>query len=44
MKNRHDLKVRNRNRFLTPLNLDKVHKMIEAARDGLGGGVSALQV
>ena len=44
MTNGHDLKVRKRNGSLTPLNLDKVHKMVEEACDGLGGGVSASQV
>jgi len=44
MTNGHDLKVRKRNGSLTPLNLDKVHKMVEEACEGLGGGVSASQV
>jgi ribonucleoside-diphosphate reductase alpha chain len=44
MTNGHDLKVRKRNGSLTPLDLDKVHRMVEEACEGLGGGVSASQV
>ena len=44
MTNGHGTKVRKRDGTLTPLNLDKIHKVVEEACEGLGGGVSASQV
>ena len=44
MTNGHGTKVRKRDGSLTPLNLDKIHKVVEEACEGLGGGVSASQV
>ena len=44
MTNGHGTKVRKRDGSLTPLNLDKIHKIVEEACEGLGGGVSASQV
>ena len=44
MTNGSDIKVRKRNGALTPLNLDKVHMIVEEACEGLGGGVSASQI
>jgi len=44
MTNGHGIKVRKRNGAVEPLNLDKIHKMVEEACEGLGGGVSASQV
>jgi len=44
MTNGSDIKVRKRNGSLTPLNLDKVHMIVEEACEGLGGGVSASQI
>jgi len=38
------IKVRKRDGSVEPLNLDKVHKMVEEACEGLGSGVSASQV
>jgi len=38
------IKVRKRDGTVEPLNLDKVHKMVEEACEGLGSGVSASQV
>ena len=39
-------KVRKRDRSVEPLNLDKLHKVVDEACEGLGsgGGVSASQV
>ena len=44
MTNGHGIKVRKRNGAVEALNLDKIHKMVEEACDGLGSGVSASQV
>ena len=44
MTNGHGTKVRKRDGSLTPLNLDKIHKVVEEACEGLGSGVSASQV
>jgi ribonucleoside-diphosphate reductase alpha chain len=44
MTNGHGIKVRKRNGAVEALNLDKIHKMVEEACEGLGGGVSASQV
>ncbi|MFZ9728894.1 MAG: ribonucleotide reductase N-terminal alpha domain-containing protein, partial [Candidatus Nanopelagicaceae bacterium] len=44
MTNGHGIKVRKRNGSVEPLNLDKIHKMVEEACEGLGSGVSASQV
>ena len=44
MSNGHGTKVRKRDGSLTPLNLDKIHKIVEEACEGLGSGVSASQV
>ena len=44
MTNGSDIKVRKRDGSLTPLNLDKIHKIVEEACEGLGGGVSASSV
>ena len=44
MTNGHGTKVRKRDGSLTPLDLDKIHKVVEEACEGLGGGVSASQV
>ena len=38
------IKVQKRDGTVEPLNLDKVHKMVEEACEGLGSGVSASQV
>ena len=38
------IKVRKRDGSVEPLNLDKVHKMVEEACEGLGSGASASQV
>jgi ribonucleoside-diphosphate reductase alpha chain len=44
MTNGHNIKVRKRNGSVEPLNLDKIHRMVEEACEGLGSGVSASQV
>jgi ribonucleoside-diphosphate reductase alpha chain len=44
MTNGHGIKVRKRSGFVEPLNLDKIHKMVDEACEGLGSGVSASQV
>ena len=44
MTNGSDIKVRKRDGSLTPLNLEKVHMIVEEACEGLGGGVSASQI
>jgi len=44
MTNGSDIKVRKRNGALIPLNLEKVHMIVEEACEGLGSGVSASQV
>jgi len=44
MTNGHGINVRKRNGSVEPLNLDKIHKMVEEACEGLGSGVSASQV
>ena len=44
MSNGHGTKVRKRNGSVEPLNLDKIHKMVEEACEGLGSAVSASQV
>ena len=44
MSNGTDIKVRKRDGTIEPLNLDKVHKMVEEACEGLGSGVSASQI
>ena len=44
MTNGSDIKVRKRNGALIPLNLEKVHMIVEEACEGLGGGVSASQI
>ncbi len=40
MTNGNGIKVRKRDGSLTPLNLDKIHKVVEEACEGLGSGVS----
>ena len=44
MTNGHGIKVKKRNGAVEGLNLDKIHKMVEEACEGLGSGVSASQV
>ena len=44
MSNGHGTKVRKRNGSVEPLNLDKIHKVVEEACEGLGSAVSASQV
>jgi len=44
MTNGHGIKVRKRNGSVESLNLDKIHKMVDEACEGLGSGVSASQV
>ena len=44
MTNGHGIKVKKRNGTVEALNLDKIHKMVEEACEGLGSGVSASQV
>jgi ribonucleoside-diphosphate reductase alpha chain len=44
MTNGHNIKVCKRNGSVEPLNLDKIHRMVEEACEGLGSGVSASQV
>ena len=44
MTNGNGIKVRKRDGSETALNLDKIHKVVEEACEGLGGGVSASQV
>mgnify|MGYP005714705205 FL=1 len=44
MTNGNGIKVRKRDGSLTPLNLDKIHKVVEEACEGLGSGVSASAV
>ena len=42
MTNGNGIKVRKRDGSETPLNLDKIHKVVEEACEGLGSGVSCL--
>ena len=44
MSNGHGTKVRKRNGNVEPLNLEKIHKMVDEACEGLGSAVSASQV
>jgi len=44
MTNGYNIKVLKRNGVVEPLNLDKIHRMVEEACEGLGSGVSASQV
>ena len=44
MTNGNGINVRKRDGSLTPLNLDKIHKVVEEACEGLGSGVSASAV
>jgi len=44
MTNGQNIKVRKRNGSVESLNLDKIHKMVDEACEGLGSGVSASQV
>ena len=44
MTNGHGIKVKKRSGAVEGLNLDKIHKMVEEACEGLGSGVSASQV
>ena len=44
MSNGTDIKVHKRNGTIEGLNLEKVHKMVADACEGLGSGVSASQV
>ena len=44
MTNGHSIKVKKRGGAVEALNLDKIHKMVEEACEGLGSGVSASQV
>ena len=44
MTNGHGIKVQKRDGAVEALNLDKIHKMVEEACEGIGGGVSASQV
>ena len=44
MSNGTDIKVHKRNGSIEGLNLDKIHKMVIDACEGLGSGVSASQV
>ena len=44
MTNGHSIKVQKRDGAVEALNLDKIHKMVEEACEGLGSGVSASQV
>ena len=44
MTNGHGIKVLKRSGAVEGLNLDKIHKMVEEACEGLGSGVSASQV
>ena len=44
MSNGHGTKVRKRDGSVEPLNLDKIHKMVDEACEGLGSAVSASQV
>jgi ribonucleoside-diphosphate reductase alpha chain len=44
MTNGHGIKVRKRSGAVEALNLDKIHKMVDEACEGLGSGVSASQV
>ena len=44
MSNGHGTKVRKRDGSVEPLNLDKLHKVVDEACEGLGSGVSASQV
>ena len=44
MTNGHGIKVKKRSGVVEALNLDKIHKMVEEACEGLGSGVSASQV
>ena len=44
MSNGHGTKVRKRNGSVEPLNLDKIHKVVDEACEGLGSAVSASQV
>ena len=44
MTNGHGIKVKKRSGAVEALNLDKIHKMVDEACEGLGSGVSASQV
>jgi len=44
MSNGHGTKVRKRNGSVEPLNLDKIHKVVDDACEGLGSAVSASEV
>ena len=44
MSNGHGTKVRKRNGSVEPLNLEKIHKVVEEACEGLGGSISSSQV
>ena len=44
MSNGHGTKVKKRNGSVERLNLEKIHKVVEEACEGLGGGVSSSQV
>ena len=44
MTNGHGIKVKKRDGSVEPLNLDKLHKVVDEACEGLGSGVSASQV
>ena len=44
MTNGNGINVRKRDGSLTPLNLDKIHKVVDEACEGLGSGVSASAV
>ena len=44
MSNGHGTQVKKRNGSVEQLNLEKIHKVVEEACDGLGGGVSSSQV
>ena len=44
MSNGHGTQVKKRNGSVEPLNLEKIHKVVEEACEGLGGGVSSSQV
>ena len=42
MTNGHGIKVKKRSGAVEALNLDKIHKMVEEACEGLGSGVKRL--
>ena len=44
MSNGHGTQVKKRNGSVEQLNLEKIHKVVEEACEGLGGGVSSSQV